>query len=421
MPLKTLVIILDGLGDRCHQELDDKTPLEYAMTPNLDALAKKSETGLFHAMDPGICLNTDLAHLLMFGYSQDDYPGRAVIDLLGEGIKLQENQLALRTSWATVETDETYLLKERFTPQVTYDEAMILGEAISGTFEGYDFNWIFSHDSHGFLIVTGDGLCGSISDSDPFHTNQYVMKVEPFANDNRSTQCADLINRYLIHVATLLESHSTNKKRLKMGLLPVNMLLTKWAGKQKEVDCFERQNGMGGRLFAGSKLLKGLSEYIGLDFEMEKDFGIGITKALSLTDDFICVHTKEPDEAAHTKNPMEKVRVLEAIDKKLKPLLDIDLNQWLLIVASDHSTPSSGELIHSGEYVPILFYGKNVRPDNVSTFNERSCVLGTYRLSAKNLMPLILNYSDRANLYNLRHGNKHRLYKPVHVNPLKKI
>ncbi len=90
MPLKTLLVILDGLGDRCHTELDNRTPLEYAKTPVLDELAKRSETGILNTLEPGYCLNTDLAHMILFGYDEADYPGRCLIDLYGEGIPLKK-------------------------------------------------------------------------------------------------------------------------------------------------------------------------------------------------------------------------------------------------------------------------------------------------------------------------------------------
>ncbi len=146
---------------------------------------------------------------------------------------------------------------------------------------------------------------------------------------------------------------------------------------------------------------------------MEKDFEKGLERALNSQQAFVCLHSKAPDEAAHTKNPMNKVNVIEQLDSHLKPLLDVDLDEWVVVITSDHSTPSSGELIHSGESVPVLVYGKNTRPDSVEFFGERSCLKGSHRLKGKDLMPLILNVSDRANLYHLRHGRKHRLYKPI--------
>jgi len=40
---KILYIVLDGLGDLPIQELDNKTPLEAALTPNMDRLAQKGK------------------------------------------------------------------------------------------------------------------------------------------------------------------------------------------------------------------------------------------------------------------------------------------------------------------------------------------------------------------------------------------
>ena len=77
----------------------------------------------------------------------------------------------------------------------------------------------------------------------------------------------------------------------------------------------------------------------------------------------------------------------------------MDDQEVLLIVTADHSTPSSGPLIHSGESVPLMFYGQGVRRDGVSRFNEvdvTTGVLGSVR--GKELMYLVLNHLDRAKL-----------------------
>ncbi|MHA2274004.1 MAG: 2,3-bisphosphoglycerate-independent phosphoglycerate mutase, partial [Candidatus Hodarchaeales archaeon] len=43
---KTLFLVVDGLGDRPSTILNDLTPLEYAETPFLDALAARGICGL---------------------------------------------------------------------------------------------------------------------------------------------------------------------------------------------------------------------------------------------------------------------------------------------------------------------------------------------------------------------------------------
>ena len=44
--MKYVVVLGDGMADWPIEEIGDKTPLEYANTPAMDMLAKKSEIGL---------------------------------------------------------------------------------------------------------------------------------------------------------------------------------------------------------------------------------------------------------------------------------------------------------------------------------------------------------------------------------------
>lgn len=44
--MKRLIIQCDGLGDKTYKELEDKTPLEYAKTPYIDAIIDKAKLGM---------------------------------------------------------------------------------------------------------------------------------------------------------------------------------------------------------------------------------------------------------------------------------------------------------------------------------------------------------------------------------------
>ena len=57
-----------------------------------------------------------------------------------------------------------------------------------------------------------------------------------------------------------------------------------------------------------------------------------------------------------------------------------------------------------------MFIGKNVRVDDVDSFGERSCARGSIRMNGKDLMQMMLNYSDKAQFYNLRPGTKKLRY-----------
>ena len=125
----------------------------------------------------------------------------------------------------------------------------------------------------------------------------------------------------------------------------------------------------------------------------------------SLTDyDFIHVHTKMPDVAGHTKDPLFKKQVIEALDNGIGRVVERLVNdpELLVVVTADHSTPSAGPLIHSGEAVPLIFCGPGVRRDAVRHYDEISAaggVLGPVR--GKELMYLVVNHLDRAKLHGL--------------------
>jgi 2,3-bisphosphoglycerate-independent phosphoglycerate mutase len=427
--IKTIMFLLDGVGDRGQPTLGGLTPLQAARLPNLDRIAKAGETGLMVPLQPGIPLGTDHAHYLLFGYRPEEYPGRAVIDAIGEGLELSPEDLVLRTSWAAVHSEaETppregyncFVIQERFTPGIDRQAAQIFAATLPETFEGIRAEWHFSHDSHGFLILRD---CAAhfdpqVSDTDPFYEGQRVMACRPFETaSEKASALAGWINRYLIEVHRRLSACALNHSRAECGQLPGNFMLTKWAGKLELPEGFHLRNGMRGAIIASSKLLKGVAASLQMDYFECGDYEEAVRLGHQLDYDYIHIHTKAPDTAAHTKRPEEKVRVLETLDQAFAELHARD--DYLYIVTGDHSTASSGTLIHSGESVPVVFLGTMTRRDLGNAFDEVACGLGGLRITAGDLMPMVLNLTDRAKLYHLRAGEKRRPYRATHVEPLR--
>jgi 2,3-bisphosphoglycerate-independent phosphoglycerate mutase len=210
----------------------------------------------------------------------------------------------------------------------------------------------------------------------------------------------------------------------------LNGLVTQRAGRLKKATPFAELNGMRGLSIASGIVYHGLCTYLGMDVrhvadtaDPGNDLCQRIHMALaSLADyDFIHVHTKMPDEAAHSKDPLYKTRVLEALDQGIGAVLPelIGEPELLIVVAADHSTPSAGPLIHSGEAVPLVFCGPGVRRDRIRQYDEVSAAGGALGLvRGKELMYLIINHLDRAKLQGLMDTPVDQAYWPGRTEPL---
>ena len=65
--MKYILVIGDGMADNPVPSLSNKTPLQYAHIPHMDALAAKSELGSVTNCPKGLPPGSDTAILSIFG------------------------------------------------------------------------------------------------------------------------------------------------------------------------------------------------------------------------------------------------------------------------------------------------------------------------------------------------------------------
>lgn len=413
MPRKCVLILLDGIGDRSYEQLDHQTPLQAAETPVLDALALDGANGLYHATPLGQALPSENAHFLMFGYDMTGFPGRGALEALGAGVKLSSADVAVLSHFACLRESDGCLVVDKRKPEVSENEITQLIQAVDKyERQGVHVRFIQTGGIFGIIILSGH-VAPHITDSDPFIDGRTLIEISPwedFRNDTASQNAAFALKQYLVWAHDQLNKCPVNQSRISEGQAAVNGFVTQRAGQIKTVVPFTRRWGLSGLSIASGLVYAGLSAYIGMDAlkvpdtgDPERDLADRLNKAYeALNDyDFVHVHTKAPDEAAHTKDPDAKKSVIEALDRGLGRAINPLMHdpEVLLIVTADHSTPSSGPLIHSGESVPLTFYGRGVRRDRVSRFSEvdvASGALGGVR--GKELMYLVLNHLDKAKL-----------------------
>ncbi len=423
--MKIILILLDGLGDRSYLQLGDKTPLQAATTPNLDRLASMGSNGLFHASAPGLCFPSELAHYLLFGYPKDDFPGRGLLEAVGEGIAFDEDDVISLAHLSHVkwENDQAVLVDKR-PPMPGEDLKELLLKIEAATFGGCDFRLRHTR-SHDSLLVIKGSVSAYVSDSDPMAPGQPMARIcalDDNRESKRAERTANALNAYLTYCHKTLENHAINRRRRAMGLPVANFLATQRCGKRIVQPPFHDKWGMKGLLIASGAVYGGLAHELGLAFQRVEDTnapGEDLEQRVrfALDDsrhDFVHVHTKVPDEAAHTGDPEKKKAAISMLDAGLRQLVDVVQTRredLLVAVTADHSTPSVSTLIHSGEPVPLMMVGRNVRRDDVSSFDEISAARGCLGfLRGRELMLMLLNYADRSALLGHRLDGRERPY-----------
>ncbi|WEU39800.1 MAG: 2,3-bisphosphoglycerate-independent phosphoglycerate mutase [Candidatus Odinarchaeum yellowstonii] len=439
---KIMLIVCDGMSDRAVKSLGEKTPLEYAKTPNLDKLAEMGCTGLLDILSPGIPPGSDSAHLALFGYDPEKfYPGRGAIEALGANIPVSEGVLACRFNLTTVvekNTREgvTLIVKDRRAGRISSEEAKKLIEYLQlnlNKISDVKVKIIPNVEHRGILVIEGDGLCGDVSDSDPHEIGSCVNKCEPLSNAGSlkaAEKTANIINEIVKSSYFLLKDHEVNRLRVSRGLPAANIILPRGAGVVRRVDSFSNVWGLKAACIAKLALYRGVARYVGMDiYDVPEATGTVNTnveakfkKAVELLKeyDFVFVHVKGTDSASHDKKPLEKVKMIEKIDEAFKIIIDnpILLKNTVVAVTSDHST--SSELgIHIGDPPALAVYSPDIVADEVKEFNERAVLRGGLgRVKAVDLMKILLNYACRAMEYGLKPSRESRIYRSTECTPL---
>jgi 2,3-bisphosphoglycerate-independent phosphoglycerate mutase len=380
--MKAAIIVCDGMADRPIKELGGKTPLEAANTPNMDELAKRGICGIADPIYPGTRAGSDTSHLAILGYDPfKTYTGRGPLEAVGMGIKLEEGDVVFRCNFATIDGD---VIIDRRAGRIKETEE--LAEIIRNiTVEGAEVLFK-SIDYRGALVFRGEGLSGNVTDSDPHVPGKSMHKVEALDDTPDAKRTADITNDFISKAKEALKDSS-----------PANMLILRGCGIMPELEPFKEKRGVSGACIATTAIIRGIAKLAGLEVvDAKNDYKDRIKQGLQVLEshDFLLMNIKEADEAAHDHDYKKKIEVIEQIDAALGPVLDFIDDNYIAIM-SDHTTPVSfGD--HTGDPVPVVIAGPEVRTDGAVKFDERSAAEGGLsRLHSSEILPIMLNLMNR--------------------------
>ncbi len=165
-PGKMVILIGDGMGDWPVPELDNETPIEAAVKPNLDRMAREGISGMMDPIAPGVRAGSDTAHLAILGFDPYQYyTGRGPFEALGIGMDVKRGDICFRVNFATV--DDQMRVIDRRAGRISSGTEQ-LAAALNGLeYQGCKFLFKESVAHRAALIIRCPELGAQVSDVDP--------------------------------------------------------------------------------------------------------------------------------------------------------------------------------------------------------------------------------------------------------------
>ena len=384
--MKYLVLIPDGMADRPSEKLGGKTPMEIANKPTMDSLAARSVCGTVLNVPTTMVPESDTANLAILSYDPKKYSkGRSPLEAVSLGIKLADDDTAIRCNLVTVSEDEdSYedrIMLDHSADEITTEEADELTKALNEALPmagrylhtgiSYRHCLIWKNASATYDFARPHDIIGR-------RIGEYLPKPE-----NGGGEFLEFMRRGY----DVLKDHPVNVRRREMGKRPANSPWLWSPGQNPALPSFKEKWGVDGTVVSAVDLIKGIGICAGMEvvdvegatgnyhtnYKGKADAAI---EAFKKGSEFVYIHVEAPDECGHRGEYDVKHLAIEKIDSLiLAPVLNYLENSgddFKIMVLPDHPTPLDIRT-HSPESVPFFIYDPKAEVKGVETFTEAAC------------------------------------------------
>ncbi len=376
--MKYVMLLGDGMADYPISDLDGKTPLEFAKTPNMDKLARNGTVGLIDTIPPGKTPGSDVANLAVLGYDPEKYhTGRGPLEAASMGVTLGPDDVAFRCNLITLSEDMA-VIEDFNAGHITSEESRDIIVDINRELGSSLFTF-YPGVGYRHLLVWKDGAC----DMETIPPHDTVG--EKIAGNLPRGKGAGEIIKLMKNSQELLKDHPVNISRISMGKRPANSIWLWGEGRAPAMQPLTERFNVTGGMISAVDLLNGIGVYAGLDIihvdgatgYIDTDYTGKAKDALEFLreHDFVFIHVEAPDEMGHEGNIEGKIKSIEDFDEKVVGtiLSGIQgLGDFRIAVLSDHATPIAVRT-HVSDPSPFLVFSsydhENIK--NGSSFSER--------------------------------------------------
>lgn len=376
--MKYIVVLGDGMADEPVAALGGKTPLEFANTPAMDALASMGEMGMVQNVPAGMSPGSEVANLSVMGYDPlTDFTGRSPLEALSVGVEMEPDDIVFRCNLVTLTEPEPYPEKtilDHSSGEIATADADILMDAIREHFNSEEFQF-YTGTSYRHIMVWKHGRLARL---EPPH-DHLTQVIGPWLPQE------SVLRDFMERSFDILNQHPLNQRRAAEGKHKGNSLWYWGAGTRPSLQSFQKKTGLKGAMVSAVDLLKGIAVGAGMqvcqvegatgsiDTNWEGKAQAAIDALLKDGCDFVYIHVEAPDEMAHQGFTGEKVKSIEYLDSRVlapvwKAVRDAG-EECRILVLPDH--PNLLRLrTHTADPVPYVLYDSTRQRKAIAHYGE---------------------------------------------------
>ena len=390
--MKHIIILGDGMADHPVKRLGGKTLMQYAHTPTMDLLAQQGKCGRLLTVPAGFHPGSEVANATILGYDMNRvYEGRGPLEAASIGYEMQSGDMAMRCNIVTLADGK---IKNHHGGHLTTAEGDVLIKYLNEHLGNDRIQFITGIQYRHLLVIKGGNKevdCAPPHD----HPNEAWEPLLPKAEVNAAKETAAYLTDLILKSQVLLANHPFNIDRANKGKDMANSIWPWSGGYRPQMQTLMQMYPQikRGDVISAVDLIRGIGKYAGLhNIIVDGATGMADTNYEGKTqaalealrqDDFVFLHIEASDEAGHDGELELKLQTIENLDKRVVTPIYNEVRKWhesvCIAVLPDHPTPVEIRT-HLAEPVPFLIWHPGIEPDEVQTFDEVSCVNGSYGL-----------------------------------------
>ena len=393
--MKYLVVIVAGLTDRPFAEKDNKTPLQLADTPNLDALTQNATFGPVQTIPDDLHPGNEISCLGLLGLDPKKYSsGHAQLSAIGLGVKPAPDEVALCCDLVTLQpTHDDMVMKDYTGEHLSHDNSGLLINALKE--QVVDAPVTFHHGGgyHNLMFIKIPQILERLTPPNEL-IGEGIRQFMPEGNAVR--ELVFVMNQAQI----ILHNHAYNKKRVAENKDPVNSIWFWGNGELANLPSFRQRYEKSASIISASLMVKGIGKLTGMNVvEVEGATGFSDTNYSAKVSavlkeleskDVVFLHIAAGEEVSLKGDIDDKILMIEDFDAQvIKPLAQAmeTMGNIKILVVVNHV--SSAQLMkYDRSPVPYLVYPTS--SGNTSQYDEQLLETGKLFPNAPDLLTAFL-------------------------------